>query len=257
MRIRPEYREAISLRHWAESDYQNGPVGREWQSVAVAYPHVPLLKEFAADERADFIPRGVMSIVADGFGTNDPVPEGCDGFTQTSDSDRPRDSTGESYSWLHFASGVWEFACALKNYDSTIEKFVAVLEQICDGCDWCESIYEELTHSWQDGNDWDWSARSTKYLTDLPPTGDAGLGRKVPIPFDPSWRTEAVVGLARGMWLDRDFGPMPVLADALEDAGCSSPAILAHCRSADAHTRTCWVLDLIFAGKEPVEPRKE
>jgi hypothetical protein len=70
-----------------------------------------------------------------------------------------------------------------------------------------------------------------------------------PISFDPSWRTEAVVGLARGMYESRDFGPMPVLADALEDAGCADADVLAHCRGPGPHVRGCWVVDLVL-GKE-------
>jgi hypothetical protein len=67
-----------------------------------------------------------------------------------------------------------------------------------------------------------------------------------PVAFDPSWRTEAVVGLARGMYESRDFTPLPVLADALEDAGCAHPDILAHCRGPGPHVRGCWVVDLVL-----------
>ena len=67
-----------------------------------------------------------------------------------------------------------------------------------------------------------------------------------PVAFDPSWRTEAVVALARGMYEARDFAAMPVLADALEDAGCAQPDILAHCRGPGPHVRGCWVVDLVL-----------
>ncbi|HYH68698.1 MAG TPA: hypothetical protein VD866_28655 [Urbifossiella sp.] len=67
-----------------------------------------------------------------------------------------------------------------------------------------------------------------------------------PVAFDPIWRTEAVVGLARGMYEARDFGPMPVLADALEDAGCADADVLAHCRGPGPHVRGCWVVDLVL-----------
>lgn len=67
--------------------------------------------------------------------------------------------------------------------------------------------------------------------------------------FDPSWRTEVVVGLARGMYEARDFGPIPVLADALEDAGCADIDILGHCRGPSPHVRGCWVVDLVL-GRE-------
>jgi hypothetical protein len=67
-----------------------------------------------------------------------------------------------------------------------------------------------------------------------------------PVAFDPSWRAEAVFGLARGMYESRDFTPMPVLADALEDAGCADADILAHCRGPGPHVRGCWVVDLVL-----------
>jgi hypothetical protein len=69
------------------------------------------------------------------------------------------------------------------------------------------------------------------------------------VAFDESWRTEAVIGLARGMYEARDFDPMPVLADALEDAGCTDADVLAHCRGDGPHVRGCWVVDLVL-GKE-------
>ena len=70
-----------------------------------------------------------------------------------------------------------------------------------------------------------------------------------PVPFDTRWRTADVVGLARGIYEDRAFDRMPVLADALMDAGCDSEDILSHCRSDSPHVRGCWVVDLVL-GKE-------
>jgi hypothetical protein len=64
-----------------------------------------------------------------------------------------------------------------------------------------------------------------------------------PVMFDPNWRTSTVATLARQMYESRDFSPMPVLADALQDAGCDHPDILAHCRGAGPHARGCWVVD--------------
>jgi hypothetical protein len=67
-----------------------------------------------------------------------------------------------------------------------------------------------------------------------------------PIAFDPAWRTETAVLLARGMYESRDFSPMPILADALQDAGCDSAAVLDHCRGRGPHARGCWVVDLVL-----------
>ena len=71
-----------------------------------------------------------------------------------------------------------------------------------------------------------------------------------PATFDPAWLTSTVVALARGMYESRDFGAMPILADALQDAGCDSDEVLNHCRDAiQVHVRGCWVVDLVL-GKD-------
>lgn len=64
--------------------------------------------------------------------------------------------------------------------------------------------------------------------------------------FDPSWRTSTVHALARQMYQTRDFSPMPILADALQDAGCDNDDILDHCRGPGPHVRGCWVVDLVL-----------
>ena len=80
-------------------------------------------------------------------------------------------------------------------------------------------------------------------------------------PFKPEWRTDTAVTLARQMYDAREFSAMPILADALQDAGCDSEPILTHCRVGSAllagrhgspkpsdlrHLRGCWVLDLVL-----------
>jgi hypothetical protein len=67
--------------------------------------------------------------------------------------------------------------------------------------------------------------------------------------FDPRWRTADAVGLARAIYEDRAFDRLPLLADALMDAGCADAQVLAHCRSAGPHVLGCWVVDLVL-GKE-------
>ncbi|MCE9561745.1 MAG: hypothetical protein K8U57_06780 [Planctomycetes bacterium] len=64
---------------------------------------------------------------------------------------------------------------------------------------------------------------------------------------DPSWMTSTVRSLAEGIYADRDFSAMPILADALQDAGCDNDNILNHCRDEmQVHVRGCWVVDLIL-----------
>jgi hypothetical protein len=70
-----------------------------------------------------------------------------------------------------------------------------------------------------------------------------------PVTLDPQWRTSTVVDLARGIYDDRAFDRMPILADALQDAGCDSADALDHCRGPGPHVRGCWVVDLVL-GKE-------
>jgi hypothetical protein len=70
-----------------------------------------------------------------------------------------------------------------------------------------------------------------------------------PVKFDPVRLTPSVVSLAQAIYDDPAFDRMPILADSLEDAGCSNQEMLAHCRGLGPHTRGCWVVDLIL-GKE-------
>ena len=68
-----------------------------------------------------------------------------------------------------------------------------------------------------------------------------------PVSFNPAWRTDTAVSLARQMYESREFGAMPILADALQDAGCEDEHILNHCRDANQpHVRGCWVCDLVL-----------
>ncbi len=68
-----------------------------------------------------------------------------------------------------------------------------------------------------------------------------------PVAFDPAWRTSDVLLLARGIYDERAFDRMPILADALQDAGCTNDDILNHCRdTAQVHVRGCWVVDLVL-----------
>jgi hypothetical protein len=72
--------------------------------------------------------------------------------------------------------------------------------------------------------------------------------RSVAIPR--KWQTDTAITLARQMYDSRDFGAMPILADALQDAGCDDEAILSHCRDPNqVHVRGCWVVDLVL-GKQ-------
>jgi hypothetical protein len=68
-----------------------------------------------------------------------------------------------------------------------------------------------------------------------------------PVEFDPEWQTDTAVTLAQLMCDSREFSAMPILADALQDAGCDSDELLNHLRDTSlTHVRGCWVFDLVL-----------
>jgi hypothetical protein len=70
------------------------------------------------------------------------------------------------------------------------------------------------------------------------------------------WNNSTVVKLAKAIHDERAFDRLPVLADALEDAGCTNADLLGHCRVPDRHVLGCWALDLVL-GKETIELESE
>jgi hypothetical protein len=68
--------------------------------------------------------------------------------------------------------------------------------------------------------------------------------------FNPAWRTSDACLIAKGIDGSQDFSGLPILADALQEAGCTSDDLLNHLRDPHAtHVRGCWALDLVL-GKE-------
>jgi len=67
-----------------------------------------------------------------------------------------------------------------------------------------------------------------------------------PVSLDPGWLTSTVQNLATAIYTHRAFDRLPILADALEDAGCTNADILTHCRQPGEHCRGCWVVDLLL-----------
>jgi hypothetical protein len=75
-----------------------------------------------------------------------------------------------------------------------------------------------------------------------------------PLPFHPvaidaavlQWGGGTVPAIARRIYEERAFHDLPILADALEDAGCQDQDILGHCRSGGEHVRGCWVVDALL-----------
>jgi hypothetical protein len=70
-----------------------------------------------------------------------------------------------------------------------------------------------------------------------------------PVSVDSSWLVwhDGLVGrLARDIHDERAFERLPILGDALEDAGCTDAALLRHCHDDHEHVLGCWVLDLLL-----------
>jgi hypothetical protein len=74
-----------------------------------------------------------------------------------------------------------------------------------------------------------------------------------PVAVNPAWQTPQVVALAQAAYDQRelpagtlDTARLPVLADALEEVGCTDQTILDHLRGLGPHVRGCWVVDLLL-----------
>jgi hypothetical protein len=85
-------------------------------------------------------------------------------------------------------------------------------------------------------------ARQCEMLRDL-------LGNRIyPVSIQRDWLLwhDGLVGrMAEQIALEQRFEDLPILADALSDAGCDDTVLLDHCRSGRLHTRGCWALDLL------------
>lgn len=60
-----------------------------------------------------------------------------------------------------------------------------------------------------------------------------------------AWQDGVVHRLAVRIYADRDWSALPILADALEEAGCENADLLDHLRSPGPHVRGCWALDVL------------
>jgi hypothetical protein len=173
-------------------------------------------------------------------------------------------------------------ACCRKDWhlltDSRSKRAVEVAEQYADGLigqeelitprqavrrvAWSAQIAFGNSHPWRAATAAEISLRDFIIAWKIDP--DEGWQEKTLVlldifgnPFrqvsvDPAWRSwhdATIPRLAQQMYDSRDFASMPVLADALEEAGCTSADILNHCRQPGVHVRGCWVVDLLL-GKE-------
>jgi hypothetical protein len=110
-----------------------------------------------------------------------------------------------------------------------------------------EAAYEGTVRTLEKNADSEAKDRSTKFQ--LATLHDIFGNPFRPVTIDSSWLTRTVTNLAQAIYTDRVFDRMPILADALEEAGCNNAEILQHCRQPGIHVRGCWVVDLVL-GKD-------
>jgi hypothetical protein len=60
------------------------------------------------------------------------------------------------------------------------------------------------------------------------------------------WNDRTILKVSQAIYEERAFDRLPILADALEDAGCNVADIVDHCRGPGPHVRGCWVIDLLL-----------
>ncbi len=106
-------------------------------------------------------------------------------------------------------------------------------------------VFADIQGRWTTPHDWlayfaDWRREVAVAVSHVP-----GF-------FDPNWLTEPVIGLRNGIVVERAFDRLPILADALEEAGCDHPLILAHLREPYDHAHHCWAVDLLTFGGRPL-----
>jgi hypothetical protein len=68
-------------------------------------------------------------------------------------------------------------------------------------------------------------------------------------PVNPAWLARdggTAARLARAVYDERAFDRLPILADALEEAGCAEAELLGHLRGPGPHARGCWAVDLLL-----------
>src|SRR5262249_26094148 len=91
--------------------------------------------------------------------------------------------------------------------------------------------------------------RGTKAFLTVLPGGVFQISRLHGPTIEPrwlSWNEWTVDRIAQRIQEERAFDRLPILADALEEAGCTDAEILGHCRRAEQHASGCWVVDLVL-----------
>ena len=155
-----------------------------------------------------------------------------------------QDQFGLMHNWPAASMAAWMATAAAANAVGATEDFVSPEAELfylaANPIEGMEYILRERGMDYRVARESEWSVHLA-FLRDI-------FGNPFrPTTLDPAWRTSTAVALATGMYESRDFSAMPILADALQDAGCDNEEVLNHCREAGAtHVRGCWVVDLVL-----------
>jgi hypothetical protein len=106
----------------------------------------------------------------------------------------------------------------------------------------------QTEYSWVAGDADDWKNRLAKALEptfDMTSNANTAPAARPVATVDSSWCSSTVAALARGIDADRAFDRLPILADALEEAGCDDADLLAHLRAEGPHAHGCWVVEAL------------
>jgi hypothetical protein len=97
-------------------------------------------------------------------------------------------------------------------------------------------------------------AAGTRYANLLRDTIGPAFGVAPVSPAVLAWNDGAVSAIAGRIAAGQAFRDLPILADALEGAGCHDPEVLTHCRRTCEHARGCWVVDVLLGKHDPADP---
>jgi hypothetical protein len=144
-------------------------------------------------------------------------------------------------------SGIEEWGAAGKAVEDAIrdvgQRAVQAAEEAERASDFPDQVRERIDRARQQARN-KWERRLCGLLYEL-------IGfpfRPLPV-IDPSWQSwdeNRIRKMAQTIYDECAFDDLPILADALEDAGCDNADILMHCRSGGEHVRGCWVVDLLL-----------
>lgn len=151
----------------------------------------------------------------------------------------------EVYDAVHDADVIWNDVAYFKNAETdSATALRSALDDRATATSAAKAVSQEAAHALShEGKQTTEEGNQCQLLRDI-----FGYPFR-PVSLDPSWlawNDGIIVKLAHAIYDERAFDRLPILADALEEAGCTNTDILNHCRQPSEHVRGCWVVDLIL-----------